>query len=163
MDRFRCDGGAGADGRVVSTLHPTASASMSSVSAATPAHRRLRPLWSPWPVVAAGLGWFVVLAILLHDLALVVPLWVGTLALLTLVGLLLVRPDAGAGPAGRTATLGIRVLTAAQVAALLDVPTEDVVEAMRGGQMPGNCVNGEWRVRARALVEWLDGPYARKP
>jgi excisionase family DNA binding protein len=56
-------------------------------------------------------------------------------------------------------TLGLRVLTAAEVASVLRVDASEVVEAISDGELPGNRIGIHWRVEHRALVRWLQGGY----
>ncbi|MDO3685745.1 helix-turn-helix domain-containing protein [Micromonospora sp. C28ISP2-4] len=56
----------------------------------------------------------------------------------------------------------LEVWTAADVARMLGVPQETVIAEMISGHMPGNTIAGEWRVRATALVDWLDGAYGER-
>lgn len=56
-------------------------------------------------------------------------------------------------------TLGLRVLTAAEVASLLRVEASVVVAAISDGELPGNRIGIHWRVDHGALVRWLQGGY----
>jgi excisionase family DNA binding protein len=56
----------------------------------------------------------------------------------------------------------LEVWTATDVARVLRVSRQAVIAEIRDGRMPGNAVAGEWRVRAAALVEWLDGAYGER-
>ena len=57
------------------------------------------------------------------------------------------------------ATLGLRVLTADEVAAVLRVDAKVVVAAISSGELPGNRVGTHWRVDQGALTRWLRGRY----
>lgn len=177
----------------------------------------LRRVWSPWPVIAVALGWLVVLAVLVHEVALVLQLWIVSATLTAYALGHIARaskgldnegeshddgdgedreagheavaapddrptpeepspptsqtrlvPQTPALPPARAAhapdipglsEAAMQVLTAAEVAAVLRVQASAVIEAIRDGRMPGNDINGEWRVRAGALIGWLDGMY----
>jgi hypothetical protein len=56
----------------------------------------------------------------------------------------------------------LEVWTATDVSRVLRVPLPAVIAEMSSGHMPGNTVAGEWRVRAAALVDWLDGAYGER-
>jgi excisionase family DNA binding protein len=55
--------------------------------------------------------------------------------------------------------LGLRVLTAAEVAAVLRVEADVIVTAISNGELPGNRIGGYWRVDQAALMRWLQGKY----
>jgi excisionase family DNA binding protein len=57
------------------------------------------------------------------------------------------------------ATLGLRVLTADEVAAVLRVDAKVIVTAISSGELPGNRVGTHWRVDQGALTRWLQGRY----
>ncbi|GIM88833.1 helix-turn-helix domain-containing protein [Paractinoplanes toevensis] len=138
-----------------------------------------RPL-SPWPIGAAILGAFVVLAIVFNNsLAAVQVMVVGAL----IVGLLLVRtsaksrsssveamtgrkPESTEKPAPlRSAHLIARgdslpaVLTIKDAADYLQSDIKTVTAELVAGRLPGNKLGGEWRIRTAALDLWLDGDY----
>ena len=50
------------------------------------------------------------------------------------------------------------VLTAAQVAALLQVDEDAVLALARAGELPGREIGGEWRFARRAVIDWLGEP-----
>jgi len=56
-------------------------------------------------------------------------------------------------------TLGLRVLTAAEVASVLRVDASAVVAAISHGEFPGNRIGTQWRVDHGALMRWLQGGY----
>ena len=56
-------------------------------------------------------------------------------------------------------TLGLRVLTATEVAAVLRVDTDVITTAISNGELPGNRVGDHWRVEQGALARWLQGAY----
>ena len=58
-------------------------------------------------------------------------------------------------------TLGMRVLTATEVAAVLRVDTDVIITAISNGELPGNRVGGHWRVERGALARWLQGAYGQ--
>jgi excisionase family DNA binding protein len=70
-----------------------------------------------------------------------------------------------AGPARQpgiaeiAATLGLRVLTAAEVASVLRVDADVVTTAISDGELPGNQIGNHWRVDQGALARWLQGKY----
>ena len=49
------------------------------------------------------------------------------------------------------------VLTLDEAAALLRVATDDIVERVEAGTLPGRRLGGEWRFSRTALLEWLNG------
>jgi excisionase family DNA binding protein len=51
------------------------------------------------------------------------------------------------------APIGLTMLTTAEAALRLEVPTSRVRAWLREGQLPGTMVSGEWRVAAVAVVE----------
>jgi excisionase family DNA binding protein len=57
------------------------------------------------------------------------------------------------------ATLGLRVLTADEVASVLRVDAKVIVAAISSGELPGNRVGTHWRVDQGALTRWLQGRY----
>jgi excisionase family DNA binding protein len=72
------------------------------------------------------------------------------------------------GPAGQegqlataetSASLELRVLTAAEVASVLRVDADLITRAIRDGEFPGNRIGNHWRVDYGALVRWLQGKY----
>lgn len=65
----------------------------------------------------------------------------------------------GQGDMYVTLDQALQTLTVAEVAAVLRVPASAVVTEIREGRMPGNEINGEWRIRSVALIRWLDGAY----
>lgn len=52
------------------------------------------------------------------------------------------------------------VLTADEVAHLLRLPAAHIAHALKNGELPGNCVDGQWRVLQSSLLRWLDGEWA---
>ena len=52
------------------------------------------------------------------------------------------------------------VLTAAQVAALLQVDEDAVLALARSGELPGREIGGEWRFARGAVIAWLGEPAA---
>jgi Helix-turn-helix domain len=50
------------------------------------------------------------------------------------------------------------VLTAAQVASLLQVDEDAVLALARSGELPGREIAGEWRFARRAVIAWLGEP-----
>ena len=80
-----------------------------------------------------------------------------------------VRPgDVVSGPSRQTEqlatkeiieTLGIRVLTADEVASVLRVNAKVIVAAISNGELPGNRIGTHWRVDYGALTRWLQGKY----
>src|SRR4051794_38013616 len=50
------------------------------------------------------------------------------------------------------------VLTAAEAAALLQVPEGAVDELAERGELPGRRIAGEWRFAREALIAWLSAP-----
>ena len=52
------------------------------------------------------------------------------------------------------------VLTLQEVASLLRIPEDELVEAIRSGHLPGNHVGDHWRCSARSLGDWLDGDWS---
>lgn len=76
------------------------------------------------------------------------------------------EPDTSASlMAGQTGTsdiavtLGMRVLTAAEVASVLRVQGNEIIMAISNGELPGNRIGGHWRVDCDALARWLQGAY----
>lgn len=73
----------------------------------------------------------------------------------------------GAGaarPRGRRST-GVdlpAILTAEEAASLLQVPQDELVAAIRAGEVPGNNIAGHWRCSAEALRAWLDGGWSAR-
>lgn len=76
--------------------------------------------------------------------------------------------SAVSGPAGRerqlataetSASLELRVLTAAEAASVLRVDLDLITGAIRDGEFPGNRIGNHWRVDYGALVRWLRGKY----
>ena len=63
------------------------------------------------------------------------------------------------GTAEAAVTLGLRVLTATEVAAVLRVDTDVITTAISNGELPGNRVGEHWRVEHGALTRWLQGAY----
>jgi excisionase family DNA binding protein len=121
---------------------------------------------SPWLLGVLPLGWLVVLAVTLHDVGLVLAAWFVSMGLVLLVVTARRRPGAatpGPLPAGdpspppRDFPL---VLTDEEAAGLLRVRPDEIVEAIRGSEFPGNRIGGHWRVRTDSLFTWLEGPYA---
>ena len=55
------------------------------------------------------------------------------------------------GTAEAAVTLGLRVLTATEVAAVLRVDTDVITTAISNGELPGNRVGEHWRVEHGAL------------
>ena len=55
--------------------------------------------------------------------------------------------------------LGLRILTAAEVASVLRVDTNVIIRAISNGEFPGNRVGDHWRVDEAAVVRWLQGKY----
>lgn len=49
------------------------------------------------------------------------------------------------------------VRTSGEIAALLRIDENIVIEAMREGHLPGNQLRGEWRCSEASLRRWLDG------
>jgi excisionase family DNA binding protein len=74
-----------------------------------------------------------------------------------------VSPMAGqtgqTGTADIAVTLGLRILTAAEVASLLRVEADEIVTAISSGELPGNRIGNHWRVDQGALARWLQGAY----
>jgi excisionase family DNA binding protein len=137
--------------------------------------RPRRPL-SPWPVGAAVLAVFIVLANFFHNSTLALELIV---ALAALIGLSLVRRPARDGqasqptassagplnvsqsspllqPGGSIARDLPAVLTVDEVAAYLRYDAQTIAAELDAGRLPGNKLRGEWRVRRVALDAWLD-------
>jgi excisionase family DNA binding protein len=52
---------------------------------------------------------------------------------------------------------GPEVLTPEEAAALLRVDVDGLLDAVRGGELPGRRVAGEWRFSRAALLAWLAG------
>ena len=69
------------------------------------------------------------------------------------------------GPTGQleiaeiAVTLGLRVLTATEVASVLRVDIDVIITAIGNGELPGNRVGNHWRVDLGALTRWLQGTY----
>jgi excisionase family DNA binding protein len=69
------------------------------------------------------------------------------------------------GPTEQLATpdiavmLGLRVLTAAEVASVLRVDANVIIRAISNGEFPGNRVGDHWRVDHAAVARWLLGKY----
>jgi excisionase family DNA binding protein len=66
------------------------------------------------------------------------------------------------GQAGGTdiaVTLGLRILTVAEVASVLRVGADEIVTAISNGELPGNRIGSHWRVDQGALARWLQGAY----
>ena len=55
--------------------------------------------------------------------------------------------------------LGLRVLTAAEVASVLRVEANVIIKAISNGEFPGNRVGDHWRVDQAAVGRWLQGKY----
>jgi excisionase family DNA binding protein len=49
------------------------------------------------------------------------------------------------------------ILDLDEVAALLRVRPEQVVERVKGGDLPGRCFGDDWRFSREAVLRWLDG------
>jgi len=76
--------------------------------------------------------------------------------------------SAVSGPAGQegqlataetSASLELRVLTAAEAASVLRVDADLITKAIRDGEFPGNRIGSHWRVDYGALARWLQGKY----
>jgi excisionase family DNA binding protein len=63
------------------------------------------------------------------------------------------------GAADIAVTLGLRILTAAEVASVLRVGADEIVMAISNGELPGNRIGSHWRVDQGALARWLQGAY----
>lgn len=63
------------------------------------------------------------------------------------------------GTAEIAVTLGLQVLTAAEVATMLRVEVHEIITAIRSGELPGNRIGSHWRVDQDALTRWLQGRY----
>ena len=50
-----------------------------------------------------------------------------------------------------------KILSVAEVAMLLKVPPELVVNLLQSNELPGRNIGGEWRTTMRALVSFVDG------
>jgi excisionase family DNA binding protein len=143
-------------------------------------HLPRRPI-SPWPIGAGILGTFVALAIFLNDGTLAVE--VMTAAAL-LAGLLLMRKKEDRGQenlGGKSASQQPTqqkkpcqplapasfadpddlpaVLTVDEVASYLRSDVLVVIAELEAGQMPGNKLGPDWRIRRQALDVWLDGAH----
>ncbi|WP_281285566.1 helix-turn-helix domain-containing protein [Cellulomonas aerilata] len=46
-----------------------------------------------------------------------------------------------------------------EAAAALRVDISDVIEAIRGGALPGNELRGHWRINSADLETWLKGAW----
>jgi len=140
-----------------------------------------RPI-SPWPIGAGVLGGFVALAIILNDATLAVELMT---AVALLAGLFLMRrrkedsgqdqhdgrPNFGQltrqqGPWQSSPAASVpesadlpAVLTVDEVASYLRSDVLVVIAELEAGQMPGNRVGPDWRIRRQALDAWLDGAH----
>lgn len=71
-------------------------------------------------------------------------------------------PAGGAGQlaiAETSASLELRVLTAAEAASVLRVDADLITRAIRDGEFPGNRIGSQWRVDYGALARWLQGKY----
>ena len=60
-------------------------------------------------------------------------------------------------PGGLTGNAADAVLTLDEAAALLRVATDDIVERVEAGTLPGRRLGGEGRFSRNALLEWLNG------
>lgn len=56
-------------------------------------------------------------------------------------------------------TLGLHVLTDAEVASVLRVDARAIGKAISDGKLPGNRIGDDWRVELGALRRWLQGRY----
>lgn len=54
---------------------------------------------------------------------------------------------------------GWAVLTEAEAADLLRVDVDSIVTAIESGELPGNRIGANWRIRTESLLAWLDGIY----
>lgn len=68
-------------------------------------------------------------------------------------------PPAGPAVGELAVTLGLHVLTTAEVASVLRVETKVIAKAISNGELPGNQIGGDWRVDLGALRRWLEGRY----
>jgi hypothetical protein len=143
---------------------------------------------SPWLVGLLGLIWLAGAAVLADGPIDVVTLWVVGVSFVAYVGLRerskssskvvqaekdavsatltqrdapgpRIPPGRGGDPTHVGIASGLVVLSAAEVAELLSLDVAAIVEAMKTGRMPGNCIDGEWRCSERALATWLDGSW----
>jgi len=70
-----------------------------------------------------------------------------------------------AGPTGQleiaeiAVPLGLRVLTATEVASVLRVDIDVIITAIGNGELPGNRIGNHWWVDLGALTRWLQGTY----
>lgn len=60
-------------------------------------------------------------------------------------------------------TVGLQVLTAAEVASVLRVDADVIVTAISNGEFPGNRIGSQWRVDQGSLARWLQGAYRFVP
>lgn len=67
----------------------------------------------------------------------------------------LAGPGQGGPPAG--ASEPPEVCDLEQIAALLRVQPDDVVERVAADDLPGRFIGGEWRFSRTAVLRWLDG------
>jgi hypothetical protein len=134
---------------------------------------------SPWAIGAAAFAWLVGLAIALPNPRVALELWLLTVATAALIRYgrrrsprsVRVEPGSGASPDTGSgwgtglpdALVGMLVWTDDEVATALRVDREAVVTAIRNGTLPGNQIDGAWRIRSDALLAWLDGRYLRSP
>ena len=49
------------------------------------------------------------------------------------------------------------ILTVAEAAAVLKIPSEKVLDLLMSADLPGRNIGGEWRTTRRALVSFVDG------
>jgi excisionase family DNA binding protein len=62
--------------------------------------------------------------------------------------------DMGSGEGKR---LDLHVLTASEVASVLRVNIDAIIQAISIGELPGNRIGAQWRVSEEALIRWLQG------
>ncbi|GAA2723233.1 helix-turn-helix domain-containing protein [Cellulomonas aerilata] len=62
-------------------------------------------------------------------------------------------------PQGPSRAEPFACLTVEEAAAALRVDISDVIEAIRGGALPGNELRGHWRINSADLETWLKGAW----
>jgi excisionase family DNA binding protein len=66
---------------------------------------------------------------------------------------------ADTGPSHTDLAARFQILTAGEVAAVLRVRKDLIVDAIEGGELPGNRIGPHWRVDQALLTRWLYGNY----
>ena len=133
---------------------------------------RRRPRASPWLAGGLVIAGLVLFATLIDSVELALLLWA-----LTVIGFVAIRYRANTSDSSNPASDAREqaearevaaiprqrsryptVMTGLEAAKLLRISPNELIAAIRDGQLPGNRIGDHWRIRTESLMTWLDGP-----